>query len=942
MSSGRDQAPGDPITASLAAGDTSPIAPTTAHSPHTPRPSERPGDSIGPYSLISIIGQGGFGTVWLAERREPFIQRVALKIIKPGMDSGAVIERFEQERQSLALMDHPNIAKVLDGGITPPQSGSRPYFVMEHVAGEPITGFCDRHRLTIRDRLELFATVCDAVQHAHTKGIIHRDLKPSNILVTSGQSGTMADVGRRISDGRQRDTPLPTSDFRHPTSHIAKVIDFGIAKAVSTGDNAVTAMTEAGAFIGTPDYMSPEQAALNADIDTRSDVYSLGLVLYELMAGSLPPDRSSLRAKGLDDLLRTLRESEPSRPSTVIASAAQRAASNSIAGDSITAYAAARQTTPSALSHELRRELEWIPLKALRTDRARRYQSAADLAADVRRYLAAQPLTAGPESRAYRARKFAARHRLALAAAAAVVLTLIAGVAAATAFAVSEGIQRRRTERINAFIFEDVLGAADPRLPADRRFVNAVERAGDRVLAGELAADPEVELGVSLAIGRTLIGFGRFARAASVLEPALTSAEGGRGTRRDLGNALHMLAQVREEQGRHAESAALARRAVEIRRAQGRERPEDLADSLMALGTALQFSGDLAGAERAHRQALDLRAGAPAPDPVAVAQSQNALAGVLFQQGRTNESGDLFQHAHAVFEHALGPRHGYVAATLQSLALIERERGNLDQAAELILRALEISRGDAVENRRDVANALGWLADIRARQGNTDEEIRLRVEMVSVLRAAVEGTDPVLAESLHTLAMKEAGAGRATDALAHMEESESIRRAATPPQAPEHAHALSDLGYIRLISGDNAGAEHALRESAAAYDALGPVNEEQRGRTLVALGMAHLALGRPADAESPLRDALALRERLVGASSWQTANVRSLLGACVLRLGRPADAEPLLTKAAEDMTADPGAPGPRAREAVQRVIDFYESRAREADAAAWRKRLEPA
>jgi tetratricopeptide (TPR) repeat protein len=421
--------------------------------------AEVPGVVIGPYKLVQEIGEGGMGTVWMAQQAEPVKRLVALKVIKPGMDSRQVITRFEAERQALALMDHPNIARVFDAGTT---DSGRPYFVMELVKGVPLTKYCDEHRLTPKERLELFIPVCQAIQHAHQKGIIHRDIKPSNVLVA-------------LYDGK----PVP------------KVIDFGIAKATGQQLTEHTLVTGFGAVVGTLEYMSPEQAELNQlDIDTRSDIYSLGVLLYELLTGSTPLDKKRLHQAAMLEVLRLIREEELPRPSTRLSTT-----------DELPSVAANRGLEPKKLRGVVRGELDWIVMKALEKDRNRRYETANGFAMDIQRYLADEPVVAGPPSGWYRVRKFARRNRGRLTVAAGLMLALLvmtAGIvvmAASIGWAVGDRAGRRALVEVQAREALDTARAllADNQVAAARRKLAEAQALveSDRAALGALAAEVE-------------------------------------------------------------------------------------------------------------------------------------------------------------------------------------------------------------------------------------------------------------------------------------------------------------------------------------------------------------------------------------------------------------------------------------------------------------------
>jgi len=440
-----------------------------------------PGGQIGPHKLLSILGEGGFAVVYLAEQQKPVKRRVALKIIKPGMDSKQVIARFEAERQALALLDHPNVAHVYDAGTT---ELGRPYFVMEYVKGVPITEHCDRHKLTIEERLKLFLQVCEAVQHAHQKGIIHRDIKPSNILI--------------LFEGQRA---LP------------KVIDFGIAKAISQPLTERTLYTEQGQLVGTPEYMSPEQAEMTSqDIDTRSDIYSLGVLLYELMTGVLPFEAEELRKGGLDHIRTVIREQEPRTPSTRL---------SRLTHEESTKLAQHRRAEPAALRRRIRGDLDWITLKAMEKDRTRRYGSAGELAADIQRHLNHEPVVAGPPSTLYRVRKFVRRNRTLVAGIAAVLVVLVAGIVVSTLFAIGQARARAEADHARAaaqvvakFLRDDVLRSAGNIKGRDATVIDVLNAAVAKLDKGEFKDQPRIEGSIRSTLGQTYYDLGYYAVAA--------------------------------------------------------------------------------------------------------------------------------------------------------------------------------------------------------------------------------------------------------------------------------------------------------------------------------------------------------------------------------------------------------------------------------------------
>jgi serine/threonine protein kinase/tetratricopeptide (TPR) repeat protein len=783
-------------------GATGDFASLSAALPASAAPPERPGEVIGPYKLLEQIGEGGMGTVWVAEQQQPVRRRVALKLIKPGMDSRQVVARFEAERQALALMDHPNIAKVLDAGTT---GGGRPFFVMEYVQGVPVTQYCDELHLSIRERLELFVPVCQAVQHAHQKGVIHRDLKPSNVLVA-------------VQDGR----PVP------------KVIDFGVAKALHTKLADRTLYTEIGAVIGTFEYMAPEQAELSAlDIDTRADVYALGVLLYELLTGSTPLTRQRVKAAALAEVLRIIKEEEPPKPSTRL-TASQEA---------VTSLAAKRRTEPRRLSAELRGELDWIVMRALEKDRTRRYETANGLARDIQRHLADEPVEARPASAGYRFRKFARRNRGRVTAAAVVLLALVGGVIGTTWQAVrarqAEAAARAEWDRAEA-----------ARARADRNFQKA--RAAVENYLQKVADNPDLKNNPNSHDLRKQL----LAAALPFFEEFVREKSDDPQVRFDQGRAYFQLARVRGEMGEHEAAIRDYASARDIYARLAADFPaapdyrHDLAKCYLGLGGLLKEVGKLAEAEAAWRRASAIQEKLVADFPT-VPDYRSDLA-----KGHHN-LGDLLNHS--------GKRAGADAEFRRALAIYETLAADFPAAPDY-------RNGQAASH-----HALGMLLRGLGKRAEAEAEFRRALAIYETLAAdfpAVPEYRNRLARSLGALGGMLITLGRQAEAEAAIGQALAIQAklVADFPAVPDYRNGLAGnyrgLGNLLRDLGRRAEAEAAYRQGlahqeklAAAFPAV-TIYRRLLATSHYALGLLLRERGKRAEAEAAHRQGMALRETL--------------------------------------------------------------------------------
>jgi serine/threonine protein kinase/tetratricopeptide (TPR) repeat protein len=889
--------------------------------------AERPGGRIGPYKLIEQLGEGGCGIVYLAEQEHPVRRRVALKVIKPGMDSKEFLARFEAERQALALMDHPNIAKVLEAGAT---ENGRPYFVMEWVKGSRITQHCDTARLSTRERLHLFVQVCHAIQHAHQKGIIHRDIKPSNVMVS-------------MQDGVA----------------VPKVIDFGIAKA-TTGQPLTdkTIFTAFEQFIGTPAYMSPEQAAGNwLDVDTRTDIYALGVLLYELLTGKTPFDTKRLLARGLEEIRRIIREEEPPRPSTKL---------STLDPSEQTEIASRRQAEAPKLLGAIRGDLDWIVMKSLEKERARRYESASGLGLEIERFLHDEPVTARPPTKLYRLQKLARRNKVAVTAALTVTAALVLGLGLSTWLFVQERTalkketlarerattaeQKARKESSTrqqfAQFLQDMLQGVGPsvalgrdttllreildktasRIPTDLKDQSEVatllritlgtvyleaaeypkaETMFREAIAAQRALPPNDRSSLATCLSDLAVVLGMQSKLveaeASIKEAVAMHSQLPGNDNREWARELNALGVALRDRGKLAEAAQALSDAVALLKKQYPDGSLDLAVALHELGFVFRDQGNFADAQHLIQEAIDMRnkiAPDGGPDMI---KFQNSLAIVLRDQGYSAQAEGIYRAAMTNALKVFGPTHPYIAALLNNISSVLCDQSKPAEAEVLSRQALEIQRKSSTNENLSLTTCLNNLGATLRNQGKLPEAEAIFQESLDIRRRLLGAEHSSLVYSLRLLA-------------------EVVRKQDKLPQA-----------------------ELLIGEALAMQEKLLPETHPDLGNALSEYADILIDQEKFAEAEVPARRSLALGEKH-RPEHWRTFNARSLVGASLLGQKNYTEAEPLLLSAWDGiksrLTKIQADGQVSARNALKRISQLYEATSQPEKAGQWKAQLE--
>jgi parvulin-like peptidyl-prolyl isomerase/tetratricopeptide (TPR) repeat protein len=851
--------------------------------------TEPRGALIGRYKLLEKIGEGGFGVVYMAEQQEPVQRKVALKIIKAGMDTQEVIARFAAERQALALMDHPNIAKVLDAGAT--ETG-RPYFVMELVRGIPITDYCDEKRLSTAERLRLFIKVCQAVQHAHQKAVIHRDLKPSNILVT-------------LHDGE----PVP------------KVIDFGVAKALGQKLTEKTLFTAFRQMIGTPAYMSPEQAEMSGlDIDTRSDIYSLGVLLYELLTGVTPFDKETMAKAALDEIRRMIRETEPPKPSTRLRTL----------GEKLNEVAKHRQTEPGALSRFIRGDLDWIVMKCLEKDRKRRYETANGVAADLERHLNLEPVLACPPSALYRLGKTVRRHRLAFAAGAGIAISLMAGLALSTTLFVRERAARhaslldnqRADEQvatalaIEAFLEKDLLAHAvsDPdqgeKPEPDLKVRALLDRASEKI-AGQFPNRPLVEAGLRMTLGRAYHQLGEYETMERHLVRAFNLYSQSLGGTNVLTlEAARVLGDAKRHLGRRAEAEQLLQQILDKERTFLGLFHTNTLFTMGTLASTLLEDGQTNKGRALLNEALQLAASRPGKVTAVYADLLGNYIISLLGAGDYREAEGKCLEALEVHRRVYGPESVPTARLLGMLAVAKMNKGEYAKAEPLAREALSTLYKFFGRDSLEVANMMRQLGACAAELHKFSEAESLLADALSIQLKLKGAPSTDVADSLDGIARAFELQGDLSAASALLCQQLEIRRRIQGPQDSESQNTAERLGSVLAQLDRRHELAALLRETLDFTSREGKKNKstsltlenwEQMKSSAVRLigriAAEQIRLNMAAEAEKLLRKSIPDTRDRFGSNYFEVLMLDSWLNEALRAQGRYAESESQLSRA---------------------------------------------
>jgi non-specific serine/threonine protein kinase/serine/threonine-protein kinase len=858
---------------------------------------------IGPYRLLQKIGEGGMGEVWQAEQSDPIRRKVALKLIKAGMDTKQFVARFEAERQAIALMDHPCIAKIFDAGASP---RGLPYFVMEYVQGEPITRYCDRQRLSIRERLDLFALVCEAVQHAHQKGIIHRDLKPSNILVTI-----------------QGNRPVP------------KIIDFGVAKATAQRLTEKSMYTELGVLIGTPEYMSPEQAEMTGlDVDTRTDVYALGVTLYELLTGTLPFAPEELRAAGFDEIRRRIREVDPPRPSTKVKGQ----------GDASIESARRRCTEPGKLVGRLKGDLDWITMKAIEKDRTRRYSSPNELAADVARHLHAEPVLAGPPSATYRAGKFVRRHRMGVGVAATGVLALMV-FSGAMAWQVARTARERdranREAQTANRALEFLRTLFEVSDPSEARGSTVTAREildrGSGKIDAELAGEPVIRAKLLLTLGVVYQSLGLYDSAKPLIERSLSLRREALGSDHpDTLESIDGLSLLLQAQGKLKEAEPYAREAMEgHRRVLGDDHPETLT-SINNMGLLLQADGKYRDAEPYYREALEGYRRVLGNDHRDTLSGINNMGFLLKVEGRVQEAEPYYREALEGSRRVFGNDHPDTLGSINNMGALLQAQGKLKESAPFRREALEGYRRVLGNDHRDTLSAINNMGFLLLAQNKLEEAEPYYLEALEGRRRVLGKDHPDTLTSINNMGFLLQTQGKLKEAGPYYRVALEGRRRVRGNDHPDTVATLINTGSLLQEQGEFEEAESYDREALeTSRHALG--NDHPMTLSSMAnLGDLYTSQGRLGDAERLLGEAVAGARRAMPAGHRILGRALSNYGRCLSGLKRYAEAETALVEAHGIMaTADAAF----AHKPAQNLVDLYEGWGKPDKAAEWGAKL---